>query len=414
MKTIVPEGYQETKLGFVPKDWNIVKLRDIATKCTKKNTDESITTVFSNSAVNGIVLQNEYFDKDIAQQGNLDGYYIVESGDFVYNPRISNNAPAGPINRNLHTQTGVVSPLYTVFRSKSNEQTNFLEHFFKSTKWLKYMMSIANYGARHDRMNVTSDDFFDMPIPMPKDQEQTKIAQILTTWDEAITKQEELIKEKEQLKKGLMQKLLSGEVRFGGFNDKWQEIKLKDILTEHGTKSDGKCEVHSVSVSKGLINQIEHLGRSYAAEDTSNYNLVKPFDIVYTKSPTGDFPFGIIKQNMNNFNAIVSPLYGVFTATNKYMGHFLHLYFESPIRTKNYLLPIIQKGAKNTINITNKTFLSKSILIPMDEREQEKISNFFLVLNANLDLLKKELEELKLQKKALMQKLLTGQVRVKV
>lgn len=414
MKAIIPEGYKKTKVGIIPEDWNIVKLRDIATKCIKKNSDESIATVFSNSAVNGIVLQNEYFNKDIAQQGNLDGYYIVESGDFVYNPRISNNAPAGPINRNLHTQTGLVSPLYTVFRVKSNEQINFIEHFFKSTKWLKYMMSIANYGARHDRMNVTSDDFFDMPIPIPNSHEQQKIAEILTTWDEAITKQEQLIKEKEQLKKGLMQNLLSGKVRFSGFSDKWEEIKLKDILTEHGTKSDGKCEVHSVSVSKGLINQIEHLGRSFAAEDTSNYNLVKPFDIVYTKSPTGDFPFGIIKQNMNNFNTIVSPLYGVFTATNKYLGYFLHLYFESPVRTKNYLLPIIQKGAKNTINITNKTFLSKSISIPIDEKEQQKIVEVLSLADSEINLLKNELEELRLQKKALMQKLLTGQVRVKI
>jgi len=276
------------------------------------------------------------------------------------------------------------------------------------------MMSIANYGARHDRMNVTSDDFFDMPIPMPKDQEQTKIAQILTTWDEVIVKQEKLIKEKEQLKKGLMQKLLSGEIHFNGFDDEWQEIKLKDILTEHGTKSDGKCEVHSVSVAKGLINQIEHLGRSYAAEDTSNYNLIKPFDIVYTKSPTGNFPYGIVKQNLNCYSGIVSPLYGVFTPKNEFIGYILHLFFESPIRTGNYLGPIVQKGAKNTMSITNKTFLSKSIKLPRNEEEQEKIVQLLKAMTKEVELLQQELKELKLQKKALMQKLLTGQARVKV
>lgn len=413
METIVPEGYQETKLGIIPNDWEVKTFQSIFERVTRKNivNNQNVLTI---SAQHGLVNQEDFFNKSVSSE-DLSGYILLNKGEFAYNKSYSNGYPMGAIKRLKKYDQGVVSSLYIYFKAIKDEP-EFYEHYFEAGMLNREIYKIAQEGARnHGLLNMSVIEFFkDLHVAKPPKIEQQKIAQILTTWDAAITKQEELIKEKEQLKKGLMQKLLSGEVRFGGFNDKWQEIKLKDILTEHGTKSDGKCEVHSVSVSKGLINQIEHLGRSYAAEDTSNYNLVKPFDIVYTKSPTGDFPFGIIKQNMNNFNAIVSPLYGVFTATNKYMGHFLHLYFESPIRTKNYLLPIIQKGAKNTINITNKTFLSKSILIPMDEREQEKISNFFLVLNANLDLLKKELEELKLQKKALMQKLLTGQVRVKV
>ena len=413
METIVPEGYQETKLGIIPNDWEVKTFQSIFERVTRKNivNNQNVLTI---SAQHGLVNQEDFFNKSVSSE-DLSGYILLNKGEFAYNKSYSNGYPMGAIKRLKKYDQGVVSSLYIYFKAIKDEP-EFYEHYFEAGMLNREIYKIAQEGARnHGLLNMSVIEFFkDLHVAKPPKIEQQKIAQILTTWDAAITKQEELIKEKEQLKKGLMQKLLSGEVRFGGFNDKWQEIKLKDILTEHGTKSDGKCEVHSVSVSKGLINQIDHLGRSYAAEDTSNYNLVKPFDIVYTKSPTGDFPFGIIKQNMNNFNAIVSPLYGVFTATNKYMGHFLHLYFESPIRTKNYLLPIIQKGAKNTINITNKTFLSKSILIPMDEREQEKISNFFLVLNANLDLLKKELEELKLQKKALMQKLLTGQVRVKV
>jgi len=103
---------------------------------------------------------------------------------------------------------------------------------------------------------------------------------------------------------------------------KWKITPLKDILIEHKSLSTGKEEVHSVSVKKGIINQIEHLGRSYSAKDTSKYKLVKPGDIVYTKSPTGDFPFGIIKQSKIEKDAIVSPLYGVFTPINNYFGNY--------------------------------------------------------------------------------------------
>src|SRR4051794_11667726 len=89
--------------------------------------------------------------------------------------------------------------------------------------------------------------------------------------------------------------VLQPKVRFPEFRDApgWTETKLADVLTEHGLKNDGNSKVHSVSVHKGIVDQLEHLGRSYAAADASNYNLVKPHDIVYTKSPTGDFPFGI-------------------------------------------------------------------------------------------------------------------------
>ncbi len=85
------------------------------------------------------------------------------------------------------------------------------------------------------------------------------------------------------------------KLRFLGFKGKWENLPLSHFLFEHKTKSDGKCEVHSVSVAKGVVNQAAYLGRSYAAADTSKYNLAKPNDIIYTKSPTGAFPYGTVK-----------------------------------------------------------------------------------------------------------------------
>jgi type I restriction enzyme S subunit len=141
---------------------------------------------------------------------------------------------------------------------------------------------------------------------------------------------------------------------------------------------------------------------------------VKPGDVVYTKSPTGDFPYGIVKQSRVDFPVIVSPLYGVFTPRSQQLGTFLGLYFESPVRTRNYLYPIIQKGAKNTINITNSTFLSNSLYLPSCDEETKAIADILNAARQEIDLLKKQAEAFRRQKRGLMQKLLTGEWRVKV
>ena len=163
--------------------------------------------------------------------------------------------------------------------------------------------------------------------------------------------------------------------------------------------------MHSVSVTKGVINQVEYLGRSFAASDTSKYNLAKPGDIIYTKSPTGAFPYGIVKQNKNPYNVIVSPLYAVYTPVNQYVGYILDSYFESSVNTNNYLSSLIQKGAKNTIQISNDTFVSKSMCLPSDPAEQQKIAECLEALDSLIVAESKELESLKTHKKGLMQQL---------
>lgn len=200
---------------------------------------------------------------------------------------------------------------------------------------------------------------------------------------------------------------LTPKLRFPEFRDKagWDEVTLSSVLTEHGEKNDGTSEVHSVSVHKGVINQVEHLGRSFASADRSKYHLVKPHDIIYTKSPTGDFPYGIVKQNKNPYNVIVSPLYGVFSPVNRHLGYILDTYFEAPIRTNNYLAPITQKGAKNTLQISNDTFLSKGLYLPDDETEHQKISECLITLDEVIGAESQKLGALKAHKKGLMQQL---------
>ena len=195
------------------------------------------------------------------------------------------------------------------------------------------------------------------------------------------------------------------QLRFPGFTGEWSEKPLSDFLFEHKTKSDGKCEVHSVSVTKGVINQVEYLGRSFAAKDTSKYNLVKPNDIIYTKSPTGDFPYGIVKMNKLPYNVIVSPLYAVYSPINKHIGYILDSYFESSVNTNNYLSSLVQKGAKNTINITNDTFVSKMVCLPTDPAEQQKIAECLSALDDLISAQGEKVDALKTRKKGLMQQL---------
>ena len=195
------------------------------------------------------------------------------------------------------------------------------------------------------------------------------------------------------------------ELRFPGFEGEWPIQPLSNFLHEHKTKSDGKCRVHSVSVSKGVVDQVEYLGRSFAASDTSKYNLAKPNDIIYTKSPTGSFPYGIVKMNKKPYNVIVSPLYGVYSPNNKYIGYILDSYFESPERTNTYLSTLIQKGAKNTIQITNSTFISKNVCFPTDEAEQQKIAECLSSVDDLIQAETDQLQALKDHKKGLMQQL---------
>ena len=153
---------------------------------------------------------------------------------------------------------------------------------------------------------------------------------------------------------------------------KCKTVSLKDVLTEVHEKNVQNHEVCSVSVTQGVINQIDYLGRSFAAKEILHYNVVNYGDIVYTKSPTGEFPYGIVKRSNLDKVVAVSPLYGVYRPINDYVSVYLHLYFKSPVNTKNYLHSLIQKGAKNTINITNQHFLDNKIQIP----EQDILETF--------------------------------------
>jgi type I restriction enzyme S subunit len=269
--------------------------------------------------------------------------------------------------------------------------------------WVKLM------SMRSGQPGINAREYGSFLLSVPRSEEQEKVAAFLTVVDERfglLKRKKELL---EEYKKGVMQRLFSREIRFkdeeGNEYPEWEEKRLGEVLFEHKDKSNGTEQVHSVSVHKGVINQIEHLGRSFAASNTDNYNRVYPGDIIYTKSPTGNFPFGIIKRNQKDEDVIVSPLYGVFTAESPGLAIWLDEFFSSEVNTHNYLSSIIQKGAKNTINITNRTFLTNSTLVPVDPNEQDRIGRLFGALNDKIQLMTSEIEALSNFKRGLLQKM---------
>jgi type I restriction enzyme S subunit len=183
-------------------------LNGIAKKATEKNRDSQYNEPFTNSAELGIVSQQDYFDREVVNEENLDGYYVVRNDDFVYNPRVSVTAPVGPINRNKLGRNGVMSPLYTVFRTHDVDH-GYLEYYFKTTSWHRFMKLNGDSGARFDRFSISSELFMEMPIPYPSVEEQKKIGDYFSALDHLITLHQRKCEELQNIKKFMLQNMFA-------------------------------------------------------------------------------------------------------------------------------------------------------------------------------------------------------------
>ncbi|MGE4273693.1 MAG: restriction endonuclease subunit S [Desulfitobacterium sp.] len=200
------EDFPEVRFPGFTDAWEQRRLKEISDKVIEKNKDNFISETFTNSAEYGIINQRDFFDKDISNEKNLNGYYVVREDDFVYNPRISSFAPVGPIKRNKLGRTGVMSPLYYVFRTHDIDKL-FLEYFFDSKGWHEFMKLNGDTGARADRFAIKDTVFIEMPIPYPSSDEQVKVGEFFLRIDHLISLHQRKLEHLQQQKNALLQQM---------------------------------------------------------------------------------------------------------------------------------------------------------------------------------------------------------------
>jgi len=417
----IPEGYC-CKWGIMPRDWDYVPLSKLYRKCRKKNTGNSVSVVFTNSAVYGIIPQRDYFEKDIANSENINGYYIVQPNDYIYNPRISEAAPYGPFNKNNTGISGIVSPLYTVLTPKDEyKDSKYLQYFFASTQWYKYAYSIANYGARFDRMNIADADLLSLPVVFPPLLEQTKIAEILILCDKVIELHQSRIEEINKLKRACLNKMFPKkgsnvpEIRFPGFTDAWEQRKLGKLV--QFSKGTG----YSKSDLKNKGTPIILYGRLYTKYET----VISEIDTYADEKPSSVFSNGgevivpasgetaediSIASVVNKSGVLLGGDLNIITPPDNLDSAFLAISISNGKPHKD--MAKIAQG-KSIVHLHNSD-LEKIDLAYPSYTEQIQISGYFAHIDHLITLHQRTLDEKHKQKKALMQLLLTGIVRIKI
>ena len=358
-------------------EWEKCKIKQVCDIATgNKNTQDK-----SDDGIYPFYVRSQTVER--INSWSFDGEAILTAGDGV------------GVGKVFHYSTGKIGVHQRVYiLSNFTCDSKYLFHYFSS----RFYGRVKRMSAKNSVDSVRMEMIADMPIYLASNDEQHKIGNLMSLLNERIETQKKIIEKYESLIRGLITDVNSGRIA------QCKSVYLRDLLTEQHEKNTNNYEVCSVSVIQGVINQIDYLGRSFAAKEVLHYNVVNCGDIVYTKSPTGEFPYGIVKRSDITKPVAVSPLYAVYHPINDYVGRYLHLYFKNPINAKNYLHKLIQKGAKNTINITNQHFLDNKILIP-EKGWLDKIVKFATAIEMKIATENKVLQTLQQQKDHLLSKM---------
>ena len=385
-------------------DWKECKLGDLYTERNVKGNDSlPILSVSIHDGVSSGEMDEEELGKKVNRSSDKSLYKRVCPGDLAFNMMRAWQGAIGVVKTE-----GMISPAYIAAIPNEELYAPFMNYYMRTDRMI-HIINRQSYGLTDFRKRLYWDSFINIPCRLPCIEEQKRIADFLDHLDEQIDVQKKIVAEYELRRSELLRRVFLQEIRFADSHGEvfpvWEPHELKHYLTERHEKYTGTEDVYSVSVSKGLVNQSEHLGRSFAAENLDNYKVVHYGDVIYTKSPTGKFKWGIVKQSAEQKEVVISPLYGVFIPCNYEVGYLLDQYFSSPERAHNYLITLITKGAKNTINISNGTFLSKEIALPTTEEEQKKVVAFMKTINDQLSTEKDILNHLEMLKKGFLQKM---------
>lgn len=395
---IIPDGYKKTKVGIVPVEWEISSLDKFIVEHIEKSTENNQYPVLTSSR-KGIFLQSDYYNKQVASEDNT-GYNIVPFGYFTY--RHMSDDEIFRFNINNIVEKGIVSTLYPVFTTKNLDDNWLLNTLNYGSSFHKYSL-IQKQGGSRTYMYL--EKLKKLKLAFPPLPEQQKIAEILSAQDKLISLQEKKTEKLKELKKAYLQKMFpkkgskSPELRFKGFTEPWEQRKLGEILKYEQptayivdrTDYNDSCGTPVLTAGQSFI--LGYTDETNGIKQASPEKPVIIFDDFTTSSHFVDFPFKVKSSAMKllSLNNSEDDIYCAFNI----------------LKNIDY---ISVTHERHWISI----FANFKVLIPKSKKEQKQIGDYFRNLDNLITLNQRKLEKEKQKKKALMQLLLTGKVRVKL
>ena len=413
----MPDGYKTSKIGVIPEDWDVKHLEDISNINPRKEVlDENDTVSFiSMSDVSDdarLISYQPRLYKEVFK-----GFTSFRDGDVLVakiTPCFENGK--GALVDNLINKTGFGSTEFHVLRSKKNGDELFIYYHTVTDRFRK--IGKKNMTGTAGQKRISTDFVKGFLIPYPRnDIERKKIASILSTWDKAIELKEKLIEQKKEQKKGLMQKLLTGEVRLPGFKGKWKEVRIKDLGTLKGGSAfpekyqnviSGKYPFFKVSDmnneenEKYMLNANNYINEEIRSEIKAT--IIPKNSIIFAK--VGAALLLERKRILKYDSCIDNNMMALIVKENIDFNYVYYLLLNMKLSRFSNI------GALPSLN-SNDVYSLKCRL-PMDYDEQKAVAELLSLFDKEIDLLQNELIQIKQQKKGLMQLLLTGKVRVKV
>ena len=374
-----------------------------------------ISNVICNSAKQGLIPQREYFDKDIANSDNTNGYYIIESNDFVYNPRKSADAPYGPISSYQYPEAGIVSPLYLCFRAKREINPLYFEWYFRSSTWHRYIYMSGDSGARHDRVSIKDDVFFAMPINVPSAKEQEKISLFLDVIERRIETQRTLVETLKKYKRGLSDTLFdrtaqSPSCKIVKLGDAFELLQNNTFSRDDLTTNPSSVQnIHygDVLVKYGAVANISEYTPPYIKPTINLQKFVatsylRDGDIVFADTAE-DYSVGKATEIAGaNGLAVLSGLHTIpCRPLMKFHPMYLAYYFNSSL-FRRQIYPLVQ-GTK--VSSISKGELVKTSVYAPTEREQRRIASMLYLLDLRITFEEKTVNALTNTRTALLQQL---------
>ncbi|HNR94790.1 MAG TPA: restriction endonuclease subunit S, partial [Kiritimatiellia bacterium] len=366
-------GYKESKVGWIPMEWTEEPLGNVCTLIKKKVGNKKITPM-SLSSGKGFVPQYEKFGKDISGKQYVN-YTHLKRGYFTYNKGNSNRYPQGcAYLLKSHDEVAVPNVFISFKLKETIANIGFFEQLFAANKHGRQLMKFINSGVRNDGLlNLTTEWFLKVRLPLPLLPEQEKIAEILGCWDEGLESLEKLIAAKKLRKKGLMQQLLTGEKRLPGFSKCWKEVSLGSISKAvKKAVGDKKVTPMSLSAGKGFVPQAEKFGRDISGKQYSKYTLLTKGCFTYNKGNSIRYPQGCAYLLEDRDEVAVPNVFISFKLDEKKADNkFFQQIFAANMHGKD-LVKFINSGVRNDglLNLTTAWFFKIKFTIPsVDEQK---------------------------------------------